>query len=313
MAENHDPAEGTEHVEQTDHGCGRTGAGCGGCREDTVVVARRVPASMSAVALQLPLLERPAAITENRVARITQIGRYEMPSVPGSALRIQPGRINLRIDADAVTGVFLAESGTPEQRLPALRLHDREGLSHRCHPLLDTDRLVLETLAEPDPDAADGFPMLPRVAADPIYGDDQLGRIDALLTSRMAPYVPHRHIDRDVLFAMLEHACAVGLPLGVGVLSGSAMHVVQGTVHGITHAEDRAVLASADATIELILRRVRHALHVRTHGAHGPTSMIELYDDRSRRVVLVTQFGIVGEGVHEAWEDLAASLPDATD
>ncbi|WP_327722042.1 hypothetical protein OG381_46610 [Streptomyces sp. NBC_00490] len=45
--------------------------------------------------------------------------------------------------------------------------------------------------------------------------------------------------------------------------------------------------------------------------AHGPTSAIELDDGDGRCVAVLTQFEIVGEQVHGAWEELAASLPDA--
>jgi len=42
---------------------------------------------------------------------------------------------------------------------------------------------------------------------------------------------------------------------------------------------------------------------------HGPTSALELDDEDGRCVAVVTQFGMVGEDVHAAWEHLAASLP----
>lgn len=37
----------------------------------------------------------------------------------------------------------------------------------------------------------------------------------------------------------------------------------------------------------------------------------DLGDGDGRCVAVITQFGLVGADVHEAWEDLAVSLPDA--
>ncbi|WP_329254331.1 hypothetical protein OG223_28180 [Streptomyces sp. NBC_01478] len=63
--------------------------------------------------------------------------------------------------------------------------------------------------------------------------------------------------------------------------------------------------------MEIDLAAVRACHLVRSTAAHGPTSALELDDEDGRCVAMITQFGMVGEDVHGAWEDLAASLPDA--
>ncbi|MDX3643469.1 hypothetical protein [Streptomyces sp. MB09-02B] len=67
----------------------------------------------------------------------------------------------------------------------------------------------------------------------------------------------------------------------------------------------------ANASLELDLPAVHSCHLVRSPAAHGPTSSLELDDENGHCVAVLTQFGIVGEPVHSAWEHLAASLPDA--
>lgn len=296
------------------HACAR--GGCHGCGErDAVSTARRISASIPDVTRSLVMLERPAAVTDNRVARITQIGPYAMPSAPGDPFRVEPGWITLRIDTDAVTGAFLVDPPYGDSVLPGLRLHGTGAWPvHRCHPLLDGDRLVLDGLAR----LADALPRVPARSGPrtaPRIPDElpaQFERIDDLLErgARDVPYVSHRHIDPGVLFAVLEHVCAVGLPLGLAVLSSAAMHAVQGGIESVSLTEGFAVVSTDDTILELDLSGVRHCLLVRLHGVRGLTSALELYDGGNRCVALITQFGIVGADVHDAWEQLAGSLPE---
>ncbi|MER5515905.1 hypothetical protein [Streptomyces sp. NPDC002763] len=59
------------------------------------------------------------------------------------------------------------------------------------------------------------------------------------------------------------------------------------------------------------LTRVGACHLVRSTAPHGPTSAIELDDGQGRCVAPITQFGIVGDDVHEAWVHLTAALPGA--
>lgn len=290
---------------------------CGAGRCEGGCSVRRLPATVGDVLRTLALLDQPAAITENRVARLTQVAGYGEPTVPDGPFRVQPGQVSLRLRPDAVAGALLVDPGESagEDPMPELRLCGADGRPvHRCHPLLPQDRLVIESLARLD-GRLPGPEFTGYLGAAPSSSDlvpDQLQRIDDLLTWTTArtPFLPHRHIEPSVLVSMIEHACVAGLPLGLAVFSDAAMHAVQDTVQSVAHAAGVTAVGTEEAILELRPAAVQHCLLLRLHGPHGPTSSLELYDAADRRVAFISQFGIVGEHVHDAWEQLAESLPE---
>ncbi len=278
---------------------------------------RRLSAAAGDVLRTLALLEHPAAITENQVARLTQVAAYADPGVPGGPFRVQPGWVSLRLDPDALTGAMLIEpphAEPGEAPVPELRLCGADGRPvHRCHPLLPQDRLVIEGLVR----LGGGLPgsrldVYPDGTTSGAEVPDQLQRIDDLLTwtTNRTPFLPHRHIDPGAVVDVFEHACAIGLPLGIAVFSDAAMHAVQNTVQSVAHAAGVAAVGTEEAILEIRPADVQHCLLLRLHGPHGPTSSLELYDHTERRVALISQFGIVERGAHEGWEQLAGSLPE---
>ncbi|MFT4217500.1 MAG: hypothetical protein QM619_10010 [Micropruina sp.] len=278
---------------------------------------RRLPASIGDVLRALTLLDHPAAITENRVARLTQVAAYADAGVPDGPFQVEPGWVSLRLHPEALTGAMLVDPphALPgEAPMPELRLCGADGRPvHRCHPLLPEDRLVIDGLARLDGQLPgsqfDAYPGSASVGSDV---PDQLQRMDDLLTWTTArtPYLPHWHIESNVLVDVIEHACSVGLPLGIAVFSDAAMHAIQDTVQSVAHAAGIMAVGTEEAILELRPSAVQHCLMLRLHGPHGPTSSLELYDAADRRVALISQFGIVGEDVHDAWERLAESLPE---
>ncbi|MFV0434994.1 MAG: hypothetical protein ACK5LO_13570 [Leucobacter sp.] len=282
-----------------------------------LLTSRRLSASVSDVAQSLVLLERPAAITENSAARITQVGAYTAPSSPDGPFLIERGRIAVRIDAEAVTGAFLVGSdagGAPDSAFPALRLHGPgDRIVHRCHALESIDRLVLDGIARAEGSviAAEGAAFQPVASRRADELPDQLQRMDELVTraSGHEPSLPHRHIDPGVLFAVFEHVSNVALPLGIAVLSAAALQAVQEVVESVSWRDGAAVVTVHGAILEIALAGVHHCILLRLQGAHGPTSVLELYDLDNRCIAVLTQFGIVGAEVHEAWEHLTDSLP----
>lgn len=50
---------------------------------------------------------------------------------------------------------------------------------------------------------------------------------------------------------------------------------------------------------------------VATHGVHGPTPTLALFARDGRCLALLTQLGLRGEGVVEAWREVTGSLPEA--
>ena len=140
--------------------------------------------------------------------------------------------------------------------MPELRLCGVDDRTvHRCHPLLPEDRLVIEGLARLDDrlpgEAFDVQPRGPERGPDDL--PDQLQRIDDLLTWTMArtAFLPHRHIEPGVLPSVIEHACAVGLPLGIAVFSDAAMHAVQDTVQSVAHAAGVMAVGTEEAILEI--------------------------------------------------------------
>lgn len=149
---------------------------------------------------------------------------------------------------------------------------------------------------------------------------DQLAQFDAVLAdggiARRAAFGryrgEHRPIEAGVLSAVLDHVCSVGLPIGAAVFAPSAMQACAGRVHVTDRTIGGRVFAAvAESSVEIDLSRVRACHLVRSAAAHGPTSALELDDEDGRCVAVLTQFGIVGQDVHTAWEHLADSLPDA--
>ena len=147
---------------------------------------------------------------------------------------------------------------------------------------------------------------------------DQLAQLDAVLADGGAARREvfhryrgeHRPIEVDVVPAVLDHVCSVGLPIGVAVFAPAAMQACGGRVHVTDRTVGGRVFAAvADSSVEIDLAGVRACHLVRSTAAHGPTSALELDDEDGRCVAVITQFGMVGEDVHAAWEHLAASLP----
>ncbi|MFF5007097.1 hypothetical protein ACFY3G_30235 [Streptomyces phaeochromogenes] len=308
------------------HGCGFEG--CCGRRNGT---ARLIDARMPELARCLTLFQYVQAVTGGPVARIDQAGSYAVPSLRGEAFAVRPGSIALRIDGAGVdTAVVARDDDTGSV---ALRLLDTEGRTvHQGRLLSEGDRLLagLAGTVEAGSSAAglpvvpDGPLMVPDVPERvrervPAWEDgDQLAQFDAVLADGGAARREvfhryrgeHRPIEVGVVPAVLDHVCSVGLPIGVAVFAPAAMQACGGRVHVTDRTVGGRVFAAiAESSVEIDLAGVRACHLVRSTAAHGPTSALELDDEDGRCVAVVTQFGMVGEDVHAAWEHLAASLP----
>lgn len=293
------------------HGCAFEG-----CCPRRNTSARLIDPRMPELARCLTLFRYVQAVTGGPVARIDQAGSYAVPSLRGDAFAVHPGEIALRLDAGGVdTAVVARDEGSV-----AVRLLDAAGrIVHEGRLLSDGDRLLAGlTPTVHAGSRATGPTAVPDVPA--WENGDQLAQLDAVLVdgglARRAAFDryrgEHRGIDVDVVPAVLDHVCSVGLPIGVAVFAPSVMQACGGRVHVTDRtAGGRVFAAIAESSVEIDLAGVRACRLVRSTAAHGPTSALELDDAEGRCVAVVTQFGIVGEQVHAAWEHLAASLPDA--
>ncbi|MDO0917347.1 hypothetical protein QQM39_43085 [Streptomyces sp. DT2A-34] len=279
---------------------------------------RLIDARMPELARCLTLFQYVQAVTGGPVARIDQAGSYAVPSLRGEAFAVHPGSIALRVDGDGVASAVVARD--EDTGAVALRLLDADGRTvHQGRLLSEGDRLLTGLVGTLDAGApASGPPAAPQVPA--WENGDQLAQLDAILTdggvarrSAFGGYRgEHRPIEAGVLPAVLDHVCSVGLPIGVAVFAPAAMQACGGRVHVTDRTVGGRVFAAiAQSSVEIDLTGVRSCHLVRSTAAHGPTSALELDDEDGRCVAVITQFGIVGEDVHAAWEHLTASLPAA--
>lgn len=277
-----------------------------------MITAQRLGASFSTISRALGLLERPAAVTENTVARLTHVAPYAPVSAPGSAFSVAPGHVTLRIDPRAVSGAYLVDGESSATVVPILRFHGHSDFAvHRCHPLVAEDRRMLRSLIVATPAAAsDGEQPADQDCFDEL--EDQLGRIDALIVRTLpgAPARPHRHIDPEALLPLFERIEELAVQLGVGVFNPGVMQACQGIVDTITAEGGYTALRIGDATVTLDLDEVVSVLLIETSGAHGATTCLELFDAAHNRVAVLTQFGLVPPDDHRVWENLAALLPE---
>lgn len=294
--------------------CGRRGGGGGS--------VRLIDARMPELARCLTLFQYVQAVTGGPVARIDQAGSYAEPTLLGEAFAVRPGAIALRIDAAGIdTAVVARDDDTGSV---ALRLLDAGGRTvHQGRLLSEGDRLLAglaPTVHAGARPAAQAPPPPPSPEVPPWQDGDQLVQLDAVLAdggvSRRSSFHryggAHRPVEVDVIASVLDHVCSIGLPIGVGVFAPATLQSCAGRVHVTDRTVGGRVFAAlADSSVEIDLAAVRACHLVRSTAAHGPTSALELDDGDGRCVAVITQFGMVGEDVHEAWEDLAASLPDA--
>ncbi|WP_105968622.1 hypothetical protein [Streptomyces geranii] len=298
----------------TDHeGCGFDG--CCGRRNSRV---RLIDPRMPELARCLTLFQYVQAVTGGPVARIDQAGSYAVPSLRGDAFAVRPGSIALRLDGAGVDTAVVVREGDTDAVV--VRLLDAAGRTvHQGRLLSDGDRLLagLTPTVDAGSLAAEPRATVPEVPA--WEKGDQLAQLDAMLVdggvARRRAFDryrgEHRPIDVDVLSAVLDHVCSVGLPIGVAVFAPAAMQACAGRVHVTDRTVGGRVFAAvAESSVEIDLAGVRECHLVRSLAAHGPTSALELDDEDGRCVAVITQFGMVGQDVYEAWEHLAESLPD---
>ncbi|WP_424463824.1 hypothetical protein [Pseudoclavibacter helvolus] len=118
-----------------------------------------------------------------------------------------------------------------------------------------------------------------------------------------------RGVDCAVVSAVFEHLASVGMSVCVGVPSSSVMQLSAGRVHVVERVGSLIVVSLGEGIVELDLAALRSCLVVTSSGPLGSTSTLELYDEGSRCVAVLTQLGLVGADVHRAWEHMLESLP----
>ncbi|WOF23704.1 hypothetical protein N8K70_03225 [Microbacterium betulae] len=268
----------------------------------------------------LPLLEYALAVTGGYAAVMAQTGRFATPTEPGQALVAPHGRIALRVDPERLRA-GVVDRGRGERMLQFV--DRRDDVVHRVRALSPTDTLVFDGLARPEGKLGAEAPRdaLPPVRT-PWHEADQLAQLDGILADggvmrrqRLVDLYEGevRSVELGVLPIVLDHLCATQLPVSAAVFSGGVVQLADGVVQLVSSSDEgRLGTVLGQCTIDVDLALVHESVLVRSHGPHGQTSAIELYDAHGRTVAMFTQLGIVGAEAHAAWEDLADSLPVAS-
>ncbi|GAB5905880.1 hypothetical protein [Mycobacteroides chelonae] len=260
-------------------------------------------AGPNAIAEALPALGTVVAVTANDAALISHTGEYLEPAFPGEALCCDDEYIALRLNPALVRDAFLAPR--------ALTMVAETG-THRAYLTPLSDRLTISALELAPAAAPEAFPVTDW--SDVNWHDtDQLTHLDALTPGRyrVLPFTGARKIDSQVIPHLLAHIVDVDMPFTIAVPGGGCVQLHRG------HA---AMVEQAGAHIAVIFGASRYAMDpvfiaeswvTHAHGTQGLTSSVELYDHSHRCVTTITQTGPITARLHQAWEHMIASLPDA--
>ncbi|MDF0530615.1 hypothetical protein P0W64_13645 [Tsukamurella sp. 8F] len=306
--------------------CGRHPSACRRLQAAARAGDRVLDALAADVAGSFTLLTSTVAVTESMVATLVHDGEYRAPSLRGGALQVTPGRVALRIAPERVVGAVLADN--PDEHLEATMialLDDRGAPVHRTWVRDGADRLIVESFDHRDAWGTSGaeaagllstMPTPPEPAPwrdgdlpaqiDAILADDGKDRYHELVASDELHAIPV-----DLLPQVFEFLCGSATPVGVAVFHGGVAQVCAGPLHTALREGDQLLAGYADAALEIDLALVDGCGLVRSHGVHGPTTSIELYDAAGRCAALLTQFGLVDAGVHADWEAMCTSLRTA--
>lgn len=265
--------------------------------------ARRIVAGPNAIAEALPALGTVVAVTANDAALISHTGEYLEPAFPGEALCCDDEYIALRLNPALLRDAFLAPR--------ALTMVAETG-THRAYLTPLSDRLTISALELAPAAAPEAFPVTDW--SDVNWHDtDQLTHLDALTPGRyrVLPFTGARKIYSQVIPHLLAHIVDVDMPFTIAVPGGGCVQLHRG------HA---AMVEQAGAHIAVIFGASRYAMDpvfiaeswvTHAHGTQGLTSSVELYDHSHRCVTTITQTGPITARLHQAWEHMIASLPDA--
>ncbi|MCU1407160.1 MAG: hypothetical protein JWQ43_3463, partial [Glaciihabitans sp.] len=269
----------------------------------------------------------------NGVALLSESGQYSTPSFTDGPLLWDHNRVNLRLHAPAVRSVAISDE-LPVARIPAMIsvLDSHNRTLHRGYLLNVTDRRLLDALGTARPsDTTDAptptiptspaAPSSPAVPANPGRDEwasaDQLDHIDAIIrdggvgryrTVGSFRMPRSRRVSPDAIPNFLTTLWSKELSITVAVITEGCMQFHRGSLDLVDPAPGALTAASAGATIAIALDSVADCWLVTTHGIHGSTSMLELYDAAGHCVALFTQLGPVGQDLVDEWQQLTASL-----
>ncbi|PPF47381.1 hypothetical protein C5B85_03775 [Pseudoclavibacter sp. AY1F1] len=296
---------------------------------------RKVALTPEALAYGLVGFGTATATTRNAVCTMHQIGSYDLPTACGSALVPPSAWITLRVRPTLLGAAVIAHDEGVPGALPTLYVYSSSGhLVHRVLVHSEADAQLLSELGRSRglTEAQLARAQLSRAEETGWRDGDQLAQLDAVFedggADRHAALVrggsgeargvwgvggvgSSRGVDCSVVSALFEHLSSVGLPVCVGVPSSAVLQLSAGRVHLVERVGSLLVVSLGEGIVELDLSALRSCLLVTSWGPQGPTTALELYDEHSRCVAVLTQLGLVGQDVLRSWEHMLESLPAA--
>lgn len=279
------------------------------------------------VAGVLPMLDEAVGVTESMVATLAHEGRYDHPTRCGQPLTVGPGRIALRIAPQRVVGAVTDDDtrGGPAEA-SMVGLVDRRGAAlHRAFVTGDSDRMVVRALghlapadesrellfgaALSSPTPASPTPLLEPSPVDEILSRDGRDRLQQLCELDADRY---QKISTEWVPRIFEYLCDSGTPVGFAVFNTGVMQACYGRIHAALREGPGLLTGFADAAVQIDLAHVDGCAVVRSDGAHGLDSAIELYDAGGSCAAMLTQFGTPDRATRMEWEAVARSVCEAS-
>ena len=265
----------------------------------------------------LPLLDDVVAITVAGPVAVNDSGKYEVPTAPGDPLICSPGRISLRLNTSALGSVVTTDA---EQHLPpTLRMFDTHGSSsHTTYLTPTSDHLAFEAMRTAPDIVRETSPLTPMSNTPAFWAEaDQLTQLDFILadggSERRRGLVAlgalgYRRIDPHLMAAGMEHLSYHQLPVTTVVAGNGCLQIHRGDLDAAVMFGGTLTLASDTCRTMIDLNGVSECWLTRTHGVHGLTSSIEVYDFRRKCVAVFTQTGPTESAVMDVWEDVMNSI-----
>ncbi|MFV8050916.1 hypothetical protein [Mycobacterium sp. 48b] len=264
--------------------------------------AKRITAGPKIIAQALPFLGTVVAVTANDSALLSHTGAYLAPALPGEALRCGDEYIGLRLHPGLIRDTYL----TPR----ALILANETG-THRAHFTPLSDQLSIQALEMAPAGQTESIEPVDWSAAN-WSETDQLTHLDELTPERyqVLPFTGARQIDPRVIPHLLAHLVDMDLPFTVGVPAGGCVQFHRGRAAMFDGSGPHfaVVFGASRYVVDPVF--VAECWVTQSSSAAGLTSALELYDHSNRCVSVITQTGPLCEHLHEAWEAIAASLPE---
>lgn len=269
----------------------------------------------------LSLLGDVVAITVAGPVAVNDSGKYAVPTVPGDPLVCTPGLVSLRLNPSALGSVVTTDA---EQHLPpTLRMFDTHGSSsHTTYLTPASDRLAFEAIRNAADASREANPPIQTSNTPAFWAEaDQLTQLDFILADRGSERrnglvalgaLGYRRIDPHLMAAGMEHLSYQQLPVTTVVAGNGCLQIHRGDLDAVAMFGGTLTLASDTCRTMIDLNGVAECWLTRTHGVHGLTSSIEMYDFRRKCVAVFTQTGPAEPAVMDMWEDVLTSISAAS-